>query len=118
MSEQIVVVTEPEPEPEAESIDRTLGRLEAETEQLAEEVQEAAEQAEQAAETAWDSRAEVLRLREDLPGMIREIVESVIEESEAEDGQENSTEEIELPAETIAEPVPEVRAKRLPDWLI
>lgn len=134
MSEQNATITieteQPEQIPEPQSIERTIGQLETETEHLAEQVTEAeqtAEQAEQTAETAieiaseasersWNAREAIEELRNEIPGMIQ--AELLRLQSEDEDGQDESIEEIELPEESDLEPVPEVKTRRVPGWLI
>lgn len=127
----VTVETEPAAESSQDpSIERTIGQLETETEHLSEEVQEATETAEAAEETAetavaiaeqaientWDARQEVERLRSEIPGIVVAVLESL---DAAGDDQENSTaEEVELPAEMETEPLPEVKTRWLPDWVI
>lgn len=126
----VTVETEPAAESSQDpSIERTIGQLETETEHLSEEVQEATETAEAAEETAeiaieiasgasnrtFDAEIAISELRE----QVRDLAAMFESLSEAEDDQESSTaEEVDLPAETEAEPVPEVKARWLPDWVI
>ena len=124
MSETVIVRTEPETDPQPELTERTLGRLEAETEHLEEATETlsnqiedleqatetATDRAEQATETAWDAKAEVERLRSEIQADLAEIRAMIADSDGDEDGLENQIEEIELPMQ--AEPVEAAPAER------
>lgn len=105
MSEQVIVVTpEPETAESSESLERTVGQLETETEHLSEDLQEletetetaqetaevAIEIAETAAETAWATRQDLETFKLEILTMLQ---------NEEEEGQEESpaVEVIDLP---------------------
>lgn len=120
MSEPIVIVsTEPEPEAEPASLEREVGRLEAETENLSEtvadlgtETETAQETAETAAELAVEAIQETWATKQDLEEVKAQLAAlTVLLAEEEEDDHESSEPEIvdlpeatETPDEVAVEP--------------
>lgn len=119
-----IVQVDPTPEPESQSVERTLGQLETETEHLSEEVQEATETAEaaetiaeaaldvaaEATEAAWDARAAIEQLRLEIPELVAAAMD-LQNEDEADHEEAETVELIEIP-DAEPEPVTEVQNER------
>ena len=130
--EVTTVTTDPEADPAAEvSADRTLGRLEAEADHLADQVDQVADQVDQVAdqvdqvadqvnrstEVAWDARAEVEKLREEMDAKFSQVMD-LLQSADEDDQESSDTDLIELPEPEQAEPMPEVVKSRFWDLMI
>lgn len=94
MSETTIIKTDSESEPTAEtaSTERAVGRLEAETEQIAEQAQEATETAETAQQTseaaitiAFNAETEISNLRSEMNQKFEEVTNLILATAESED---------------------------------